>query len=190
MHKLLARLAVGVLAVGAPLGLVAATSPAAGAATATLHQQTHPAAVTLAASSESNCAANSSNNNCNGVWISQTGPCWTSSYVVKPNNGGVTYWGSNGYQFETDLRYSTTCHSNFSVTTMVQWGIGLYHYSGKVRRYAGKDGGYLMEHGGWLTAGLDTNVAILSPLVYSPDNVAQACGSNNDSDQVSCTAKI
>jgi hypothetical protein len=174
------RFLMGLVAVGMVAAGLGTVSASAGAAT-----QSH-AAVAAPASSENGCISNPSNANCNGVWISEAGPCWATSSIVAPNNGGKVFWGTNGYSFETDLRYSTACKSNFSITILLGTGIGTYSYSGKVRRLAGPDGGYLMEHGGWITYPIGSG-DVLSPLVYAPDNKAQACGSNNDSDQVACT---
>ena len=149
---------------------------------------TASAATVQPMSSENSCINNSSNANCNGVWINESGACFASSYIVGPSSGGEYFYSENGYTFETDLRYSTACHSNFSVTTLTQPGTGVYQFSGKVRRAAGYDGGYLMEHGGTYTAyPWSGGAVVISPLVYSPDNSAQACFSNNSNDQVGCT---
>jgi len=171
------------------MGLAAASMIVAGLGTvshsASAATQSY-ATVAAPASSENGCINNPSNANCNGVGISESGSCWATSYVVAPNTGGKVFWGTNGYSFETDLRYSTACQSNFSVTMLLGSGIGTYSYSGKVRREAGPDGGYLMEHGGWITYPFGSG-DVLSPLVYAPHNTAQACGSNSASDQVACT---
>jgi hypothetical protein len=140
---------------------------------------------------ENGCISGPSNGNCNGVWIDEGGACFASSYIVQPNNGGKYFYSQNGYTFETDLRYSTACKSNFSVTTLTQPGTGVYQFSGKVRRAAGPDGPYLMEHGGTYTAyPWSGGAVVISPLVYSPNNQAQACFANNSNDQVGCTSLL
>jgi hypothetical protein len=144
--------------------------------------------VASASASADNCANNPSNSNCNGAWITESGACWDSSYIVQPTGGGEYFFSQNGYTFETDLRYSTGCKSNFSVTTVTATGSGWYDFSGKVRRAAGADGPYLMEHGGWYRAyPWSGGAVVISPLVYSPDNADQACFSNSGNDQVGCT---
>jgi hypothetical protein len=146
----------------------------------------------MADASENGCVNNPSNDNCDGVWIDMSGPCYAGSKIVAPTSGGEYFYSDQGWLFETDLRYSWVCQSNFSVTTVLQAGWGEYTYSGKVRRYAGPDGPYLMEHGGWAYGGppAQGNPVVISPLVYAPDNLAQACFSNNTSDQVGCTGKF
>lgn len=140
------------------------------------------------ASTENGCVNNPSNGNCDGVWISESGPCWASSYIVAPSSGGEYFFNDGDWHFETDLRYSRSCRSNFSVTTLLSTGVGFYQFSGKVRRFAGPDGAYLMEHGGWYTANqFQGGATVISPLVWSPDNTASACFSNRTSDQVGCT---
>jgi hypothetical protein len=186
MGKLLRRcVAAGAIVVSA--GLVAT-----GANAATIRQfpdGRHAPAI-AASASEGNCANDPSNGNCDGAWISEGGPCWDTSYIVQPDNGGEYFYSQNGYSFETDLRYSTSCDSNFSVTTVTATpAFGVYDFSGKVRRAAGPDGPYLMEHGGWYLAyPWSGGAVVISPLVYAPDNAAQACFSNQSNDQVGCTS--
>src|SRR5450756_2015099 len=114
------------------MGLAAASMIVAGLGTvshsASAATQSY-ATVAAPASSENGCINNPSNANCNGVGISESGSCWATSYVVAPNTGGKVFWGTNGYSFETDLRYSTACQSNFSVTMLLGSGIGTYSYS-------------------------------------------------------------
>lgn len=147
---------------------------------------TFPSAANAATASETTCAAVPGNDNCDGVWINETGTCWDSSYVVASFP-----YADGSWQFETDLRYSTVCETNFSVTTLTATAVvGYYEFSGKVRREAGPDGAYVMEHGGSYRAyPWSGGAAVISPMVYSPDNLAQACFSNDSNDQVKCTGE-
>jgi hypothetical protein len=142
------------------------------------------AAVTPMAASESNCANSPSNGTCNGVHISTNGPCAVSSYVISS-----IITSDLGFTFKTSLAYSPTCKSNFAQTEVIFTGPLGYEFSTKVRRSSGPDGPYLMEHADWEVAFASSfGLAIWSPLVYSPDNTAQACFSNRSNDQVKCTA--
>lgn len=136
------------------------------------------------AADENFCIAAPNNANCDGLWIQEGDTCWLGSKVLQ-----TVYTSDRGWIFETDLRWSQTCQSNFSVTRVLQGGPWYYEYSGKVRRGSGPDGPYLMEHGGWYTAApWGTNaVDVLSPLVYAPHNLAQACFSIRANDQATCT---
>lgn len=137
------------------------------------------------AADEDFCIASPSNGNCNGLWIQEGDACWLGSKVLQSTN-----YGNQGWIFETDLRWSGPCQSNFSVTRVIQAGPLPYEYSGKVRRGSGPDGPYLMEHGGWWLAGpfgAGGTPDVLSPLVYAPNNLAQACFSTRANDQATCT---
>lgn len=150
------------------------------------------------AASYTSCVQSPSDANCTGVQIGKGDLCWTGSYIV-PASGAIIYPNVYGYHFETDLMYSPSCESNFSYTHLTS-GSGIccsssVPVSTKVRRYSGTDGPYVMEHGGWITvpylakAG-DPGTYVLSPLVYSPHNAAQACISTQSNDQLDCTAAL
>ena len=183
MRKFLRYMTAGAMA--ASLGLVAMGT---GAATASTAATLKPAASGEGTPSEQSCFDSPSNSNCDGAPVAEFGTCWTGSYVVHPDTGGEFFYFDD-YLFETDLRYSPGCKSNFAVTTVTATGIEPYDFSNKIRRAAGADGPYLMEHGGWYKAWpWSTGAIVISPLVYSPDDTAQACFSNDSNDQVGCTS--
>ncbi|WP_194905397.1 hypothetical protein [Catenulispora rubra] len=145
-------------------------------------------APTASAASSQNCANSPSNGNCDNVPVSKGDPCWNSAYPVAPTKGGTFYYNDNGWQFKTELMYSTTCKSNFTYTVVTQTGGGVYNVSNKIRRGSGPDGGYLMYHGPWiLMYPWSGGSEVISPMVYSPDNPAASCLSNNSNDQVACS---
>jgi hypothetical protein len=160
--------------------------PAALAA-ATLTSVTVLATPASAASSQ-NCANSPSNGNCDNVPVSKGDPCWNSAYAVAPNSGGTFYYNDNGWQFKTSLMYSTICKSNFTYTVVTATNFGVYNVSNKIRRGSGPDGGYLMYHGPWITMyQWSGGSEVISPMVYSPNNAAESCLSNNSNDQVACS---
>jgi hypothetical protein len=134
---------------------------------------------------DSLCAAVPSNGNCDGAPIQKYDTCWNYSYQVAYFD-----YFDQGWDIRTELRYSTICESNFAYTELIKVGntVG-YHLSNKIRRASGPDGGYLMYHAAWYTWFYFTppGTDFLSPLVYAPDNAAEACLSNDTSDQIACT---
>lgn len=153
------------------------------------------------ASATTACYSSPNNTDCNGVSPHQTvsgSSCWDDAYLVPLNNPAVADYTDpkTGWEYVTALAYSPHCHTNWAEVTA--WS----HYnstafasaqvSAKVRRYDGSDGGYLMEHmSGWVTLSLSQyEVLIISPMVYSPDNPAQACVSLPNDDQASCTIEL
>jgi hypothetical protein len=150
----------------------------------------------MAAEPDSACASSASNANCDGVTVTLNSDdvCWNDARPVHvPGNGQVSY-DANGYKFTTYLMYSPTCKSNFALTTGINdSAANTMTFSNKVRRHAGgPDGPYLMEHAGWHTAFPSSGdvYSSISPMVYSPDNTAQACISTPADDQAACTAYI
>lgn len=140
------------------------------------------------AASSQNCANSPSNGNCDNVPVSKGDSCWNSAYAVAPTSGGTFYYNDGSWQFKTELMYSTICKSNFTYTVVTATGSGIYNVSNKVRRNSGPDGGYLMYHGPWITMyPWSGGSEVISPMVYSPDNTAAACLSNNTSDQIACS---
>jgi hypothetical protein len=134
------------------------------------------------------CSIQPNNANCDGAPIVKGDTCWYYSYVVAQ----FDYIDPNdGWHFRTQLRYSPPCESNFAYTELIGYGnTPGYTVSNKVRRASGPDGGYLMYHAAWYTflnniTPLGTD--FLSPLVYAPNNLAEACLSNLTSDQIWCT---
>jgi hypothetical protein len=145
-----------------------------------------------AAADANSCYNAPSNSTCNGAPVDvnplDNDPCFADSYSLTYQYGypGASFkYSDQGWTFETWLDYSPACQSNFTYTEVIQVGPLPYHVSNKVRRAAGPDGGYLMEHADWYFPALWQSFA--SPLVYSPDNTAQSCLSTNTNDQVQCT---
>ena len=133
------------------------------------------------AASEDLCIAFHDDADCSGVQVYEGDVCFLNSQILDSRS-----YVDAGWSFEIDLRYSPQCHSNFSVTH-AYGGPFPYEYSGKVRRYAGPDGPYLMEHADWTWGEGPYHPDVLSPLVYAPRNLAQACFSSRANDQFPCT---
>jgi hypothetical protein len=143
-------------------------------------------AAPASAASAAGCAAAPSNNNCNNVRISPGDACWNSSYTVESR----LYWDpiDIGWGFTTELMYSIDCQVNWARTTVTTTGVGVYSVSNKIRRGATPYWPYLMFHGPWITMyEWSVGAQVISPMVWSPFNPAQACLSNGISDQVDCT---
>lgn len=156
--------------------------------------------------SETACAAAPSNAACDGANLADAfdGICWVDSgtshdsYVVNERYGDPVDWNfpapNSSWKVVTQLYYSPNCKTNWAVTYL-NGGEDCSAsnppvWSTKVRRVAGPDGGYEMWHAAWNT-GCDpgpygSGVAI-SPMVYAPDNAAQACTSLSSDDQIKCT---
>jgi hypothetical protein len=132
------------------------------------------------AASLNECMRSPGNTTCNGYQLTKNDYCWQDSYVVTR-----TPYTDGGWQFDVQLRYSRACQSNFAYVEKIS-GWGWYEYSSKVRRASGPDGGYAMVHAGWTNGG-DWS---LSPIVYSPNNQAQACISTRANDQAMCTVYV
>ena len=140
------------------------------------------------AASITDCNNHPGNTNCNGAQVVMNDACWNSSYVVGPTVGGEFTFADGPWQFRTELRYSTTCQSNFAATQVTTTGCCPYEVSNKIRRLDGPNGAYLMEHGPWITMYLWSGGSwVLSPLVWSPTNKAQACVSTRNNDQAQCS---
>jgi hypothetical protein len=136
------------------------------------------------------CASGASNDNCNGAQVHVGDACWDSARVV-PVAGTTVYYPDSGYSFKTELWYSKLCKSNFAVTTVITTGLLPYQVSDKIRRGPGPDGPYLMLHADWIQMyPWSTGAMVISPLVYSPDNPAQACVSTRSDDQALCTVYV
>lgn len=144
------------------------------------------------------CATSPSNSTCNGASIVQTDGwrCTANSWSVPKGNPDIRRYNVNGWQFSVELKYSETCKSNWAVVTANPTpGHSSWESVGnKVRRAAGQDGGYVMEHYNNCQCGTVVSTGdeiIQSPLVYSPHNLAQACLSlspySGTPDQIVCT---
>jgi hypothetical protein len=146
------------------------------------------------------CVDHASNDNCNGQSPEQSDgirTCMDDGYVVPYGNGDFVTYDTNGWEFIVTLWYSPRCQSNWAQVSAdglsASSGIS---YSAKVRRYAGPDGAYLMEHmpGSVSASPFSWGPDIVSPMVYAPDNPAQACLSlppfTGAPDQAACTAQF
>lgn len=151
--------------------------------------------------SETACHTSPSNGNCNGATFSDTfdGICWTSdSYAVNERYGNTLYWTFpspyTDWTAYTQLWYSPECKVNWAVTFLYYENCAENPvWSTKVRRYSGPDGGYIMLHAQWLTGcnpGTYGAGVAVSPMVYAPDNLAQACASFTSNDQYVCTKEF
>lgn len=149
---------------------------------------------TANASSEGSCRASHTNNNCDGAPVSVSdGVCWDSNAYPVPEKtlgyADVAYFWAGDWKYGTEVWYSPDCQTNWAVAyvaggNQTQCGISV---STKVRRYAGADGGYLMYQAYWgSTCSMNSSI-IVSPMVWAPDNPAQACGRLSSNDQVVCT---
>jgi hypothetical protein len=172
-------LVISLAALGMPLGLmiVPNAAPAALAATAA-------------------CTDAPSNANCNGVSPGQLGSyeaaCTNdaervaSGYYVDPNRE---------VNYSIHLYYSPHCHTNWArVDAFVNLPAGRNTlFPIEIRRYAGRDGGYLMYHAGAVSTYM-YGWWVDSPMVYAPSNKAQACLSlppfTGNDDQIYCTAAM
>jgi hypothetical protein len=169
--------------------LVKATVLILAMAAATLAGGISMAAGSAYASSISSCASAPSNGNCNGAAEHEGDACWGSAYIVGAS--GTNYYSDMGYTFVTNLWYSRNCKSNFAVTTVTATGPLEYNLANKVRRGSGPDGPYLMEHAGIIDMfPWSSGSKVISPLVYSPHNVAEACVSTDSNDQAGCTRYV
>src|SRR5690348_9517333 len=179
-RRLLSRL-VGVALVSALLstfGVVAFVQPAA-------------------AASIQACASFPSDANCTGAIVTTDDVCWRKDATHYSYPLDYFLFDQFGYHFETDLYWSPTCLSNFAVTTFLYVdGIlppPTYTFSNKVRRYVSPNTGlpYVMLAAPWTTVSAfnrdDIGITIFSPLVFSPNNPAQACLRIQSDDQVRCT---
>jgi Protein of unknown function (DUF2690) len=134
-----------------------------------------------------------SNATCNGVSPNQGDPegrdCWLDAYRVGTGLVGFDqredYDGTSDTQYYVELWYSPTCGTNWSEVDASTY-LGAT-FSTKVRRYAGPNGGYLLEHAQTFDFLPRENGRIYSPMVYAPANKAQACLSLPNNDQVVCT---
>jgi hypothetical protein len=153
---------------------------------------------TRASASTVPCVDQPSNGNCNGQYPGQsdgTYSCFDDAYVVPYDNGDFVEYDTNGWEFIVTLWYSPRCQSNWAqVSADGQSSSSGITYSTKVRRYAGQDGSYLLEHGGegvYYGQPFSWGPDAYSPMVYSPHNLAQACLSlppySGTPDQIACT---
>lgn len=148
------------------------------------------APVAAHAASESACKASPSNANCTGAVLHyQDGICWDSNAYVVNNDYSNTWTDPvTGWSYTTVLFYSPDCKTNWADTIVAYADPNnTGYFATKVRRYAGTDGGYVMEHSAFVSAAPGTYGArAVSPMVYSPNNPAQACGSTTGDDNMSC----
>lgn len=179
------RKRIGKLVLASVLALSTITGTAAAA-------QAAPHSVRAAAADVNTCYNHPSDANCSGAPVDTNplngDPCFADSYSLTYEYGyaGANFtYSDQGWTFETWLDYSPACKSNFTYTKVTGFGPLPYQVANKVRRSAGPDGGYLMEHSDWRFPAWKQSFA--SPLVYSPDNTAQACLSTMSSDQIQCT---
>ena len=134
------------------------------------------------AASLNDCMNAPGNGTCNGYQLTKNDYCWRDSYNVT----SVSY-DDGDWHFIVYLRYSKACKSNFAYVDQIGRPIvGVYNFAAKVRRGAGADGPYVMQHGPFSQTLSDA----ISPLVYSPNNPAQACISTNSNDQAKCTSYV
>lgn len=164
----------------------------AATATAATVMATAPAAQ----ASVTPCVDDPGNTYCNGVMPTQTDSSGNScfetqwAYVVDY----LWYDDSNFVEYEVELWYSTKCQTNWTVIFADGYpALGTSQFSGKVRRYAGADGPYLMEHAAVASVSPGTTKTIASPMVWAPDNPAQSCLSlppfTGSPDQIACTGE-
>lgn len=153
------------------------------------------------AASEGSCRTShtyTTQGNCNGATVSVNDQvCWDSSAypVPKGNVVGSRYdprFMAGDWQYGVNVWYSPTCQTNWAVARVTggnqtQCGVSV---STKIRRLDGSDGGYQMWHAGWTATCAYGAGIIVSPMVWSPDNQAQACGSLTSDDQVACTVPL
>jgi hypothetical protein len=135
------------------------------------------------------CWKSPSNATCDGVTPDPDSYCYKDAYPVKLDSDGSKYWqypGTNWW-FTTELMYSPHCKSNWAVTDTENPDPSTNgQFSAKIRRFAGHDGPYMMKQAPYqLLTGYQLGDAT-SPMIYSPHNLAQACGSNDDR---TCTGK-
>jgi Protein of unknown function (DUF2690) len=153
-----------------------------------------------AEASSTPCVDAPDNTNCNGVSPFQEDSagylCANRSAYAVPYGSPDDAWYVDNHlvEYEIQLWYSPTCGTNWAEVIATGNGTsGSVSFSAKVRRYAGADGGYLMEHAATYTRNNITYQQIYSPMVYSPDNLAQACLSlppfTGTPDQISCTGE-
>ncbi|MEV4471079.1 hypothetical protein AB0K12_17825 [Nonomuraea sp. NPDC049419] len=126
--------------------------------------------------------------NCTGAQIKRHDACWENSRVVA-----ARAYSELGWNFLTTLRWSQQCQSNFAVTELTSLDIlhsPYYELRNKVRRHAGPNGPYRMLYAPWARLTGDVGSLVISPLVWSPTNPAEACLSIRSNDQVVCTEAI
>lgn len=166
------------------------------------------AAVTLVAvpgvahaASESSCRTShtyATQSNCNGAPVSVgDGVCWDSSAYPVPKGQvtGPAYdprFMAGDWEYGVNVWYSPTCQTNWAVARVTggnqtQCGVSV---ATKIRREDGPDGPYQIWHSAWTTTCAYNASIIVSPMVWSPDNLAQACGSLASDDQKVCTVPL
>ncbi len=157
-----------------------------------------------AAASSTPCVDAPGNSNCNGASPEQADAagkiCWDSNAypVPKGHPDRRSYTDpQTGFSYVISLWYSPTCGTNWARVDASGSGAFAIHatFSAKVRRYpGGGDGGYLIERQDPPpTLSQGQSLSVVSPMVYSPDNLAQAClrlpPFTGTPDQISCTAE-
>jgi hypothetical protein len=177
IRRLLSTIALAAVASGAAVAISAPPASAAASISACLAAVKSGAPIPVADAA------------CTGAQIARHDGCWDPSVLLP----GATFDTADlGFHFRTTLRWSSQCRSNFAVTEII--GIDtlhspIYDFATKVRRYDGPDGPYVMQQSPWRSGGNVGDLAI-SPLVYSPDNPAQACFVTRANAQVNCTIKV
>jgi hypothetical protein len=146
--------------------------------------------ITASAWTDSNCYASPSNYTCNNVPVFL---CSQDAYIVNEQVIIDKIPGTNIY-VGTQLMYSPHCRSNFAMSFVDSWDpyATSENFGNKIRRASGPDGGYLMYASNWVseTEMTGMNNTLYSPLVYSPDNSAQACFRIPVNDNFHCTAWV